>query len=120
MIKRSEIVGNLLPGHVEFDDYFQLHIEKFFTVEVDEVHVYHHDGYIYGMQFIYRDSFGIKDKETFKGGLHMPKNYTKDQFSCAKLTLASDEFIKECYVDGYEYISFIKMVTNKGKEITVG
>jgi len=82
--------------------------------------IYHYNGYIYGLQFRYRDSFGIRDKEVFKGGLHLPKVYNQNQFSVAKLTLANDETIGEVYLDGYEYISYVKMVTNKKKVLEVG
>ena len=71
LVKRSQIIGSVQNAYTEFDDYFEKHVEKFFTPEVDEIFVCHHQGYIFGTRFIFRDSWGKTNKETYKGDLHM-------------------------------------------------
>lgn len=120
IIKRSEIAGFVEHGQVEFDDYFEKHIEKFFTPEFQEFNVYHHQGYIYGIQILYRDSWGKTHKETFKGELHMAPNVAKEHCERSKIVLAYDEFIKEAFVEAGEYVTFLKIVTNKDQVLSVG
>jgi len=120
IIKRGEIAGFTEHGHSEFDDYFEQHTEKFFTPEFQEINVYHHQGYIYGMQVIYRDSWGKTHKETFKGNLHMAPNVAKEHCERAKIVLVYDEFIKEAFVEAGEYVTFFKIVTNKGQTLQIG
>jgi len=120
IIKRSEIAGFIEHGYAEFDDYFEKHTEKFFTPEFQEVNIYHHQGYVYGMQVIYRDSWGVTHKETFKGELHMAPNVAKEHCERAKLVLTYDEFIKEALVEAGEYVTFLKISTNKGQSLQIG
>jgi len=120
MIHRSKAVGIVAEGYTEFDDYFEKHIEKFFTPELHEITIYYGPGYIVGLQVIYRDSWGKYDKETYKGELHMPQNINKANCSVGKLTLEYDDYIKEIYVDGTEYITYLKIVSFKGKQLEVG
>jgi hypothetical protein len=104
----------------EFDDYFEKHVEKFFTPEIHEVNIYHAQGYIFGLQVVYRDSWGKFEKETYRGELHLPKNVSKSNCSVAKLSIEYDDYIKELYVDGTEYITYLKMVSQKGKILEIG
>jgi hypothetical protein len=119
-IKRTEALGSMHTGYTEFDDYFEKHVEKFFTPEISDITLYHHEGYIFGLQLIYRDSWGKTFKETYKGDLHMAHNVDKAHCKSSKFTLAYDENITEINVEGTEYITFLKFVTNKGQVLEVG
>jgi len=120
IIKRSAISGSLSHGYTEFDDYFEKHVEKFFTPEIDELYLYYHEGYIFGLQAVYRDSWGKTHKETYKGDIHMANGVTKENCQRAKLKMSYDEYIKEAYVEAGEYVTFLKLVTNLGQTIQVG
>jgi hypothetical protein len=119
-IKRTEASGSMHTGYTEFDDYFQKHVEKFFTPEINEITLYHHEGYIFGLQLTYRDSWGKSFKETYKGDLHMAHNVDKAHCKSSNVLLAYDEYIKEVNVEGTEYITFLKFITNKGQVLEVG
>jgi Jacalin-like lectin domain. len=120
IIKRTEMIGHISPGQTEFDDYFEKHIEKFFTPEIHEITIFHSPGYILGMHTIYRDPWGKMDKETYKGNVHLPKGLDPKQCASSKLTFDYDDYLKEIYVDGDEYIWYLKFVSNKGKVLEVG
>lgn len=122
LFKRTEIVGTINKDeHTEFDDYFEKHADQFFTPAVHEVLIYSSGGLICGIQMSYRDSWGkTTEKEMYKGDLHMPKHLLNSNLKLSKLTLDFDEHITEAYVDGKEYISYVKLVTNKGRQLEAG
>lgn len=120
IIKRTGVVGNLQHGYTEFDDYFEKHINKFFTPEIDELLIYHHQGYIFGLQALYRDSWGKTHKETYKGGLYMAKGVQKEHCAVEKATYDFGEHIKDIFIEGSEYITYLKLVSNKGNVLEVG
>jgi hypothetical protein len=120
IIKRSAVTGSLIHGYTEFDDYFEKHVEKFFTPEMDELYLYYHEGYIFGLQAAYRDSWGKTNKETYKGEIHMANGVTKENCQRLKLKMSYDEYIKEAYIEAGEYVTFLKFVTNLGQTIQVG
>lgn len=120
IIKRTEASGSVEMGTTEFDDYFEKHVEKFFTPEIQEIILYHYQGYVFGLQFLYRDSWGKTNKETYKGEVHMADNVDKKNCECAKMTLNFDEYVKEVYVQTNEYVNFLKFVTNQGNVLEIG
>lgn len=120
IFKRTELNGTIKGGYTEFDDYFETHVEKFFTPEINDITVFYSPGYVLGMQTVYRDPWGKTDKETYKGKLHLPKGLDPKQLASTKLTFDYDDYIKEIYVDGTEYICYLKIVSNKGKTLEVG
>lgn len=120
IIKRTEAAGFPMAGTTEFDDYFEKHVEKFLTPEIQEILLYHHQGYVFGLQALYRDTWGKANKETFKGDLHMADNVDKKNCECAKLTLGFDEHVKEIFVEANEYVTYIRFVTNQKHILEVG
>jgi len=120
LIKRTDVTGSISHGYTEFDDYFGKHVDKFFTPEIDELYIYYHEGYVFGLQAIYRDSWGKTNKETYKGELHMASNVTKENCQRLKMKLTYDEYIKEAYVEAGEYVTFLKFVTNNKQTIQIG
>jgi hypothetical protein len=120
MIKRTSMIGNHNLQNQEFDDYFEKHIEKFFTPEINEIVVYHSPGYLLGIHVVYRDPWGKFDKETYKAGVHLPKSLNPKTCGQSSLKFEYDEFPKEIFVDGTEYISYLKVVSSKGKVLEVG
>lgn len=120
LIKRTEVVGNLNEVSTAFDDFFEKHTEKFFTPEIHEMIFFYSPGYIHGLQFIYRDPWGKMDKETYKGNIQLPRSINPKECQQSKITFDYDEFPKEIYVDGQEYIQYIKIVSSKNKKIEIG
>lgn len=120
MIKRTSVIGSHNLQNIEFDDYFEKHTEKFFTPEINEIVIYHSPGYILGIHIIYRDPWGKVDKETYKGAIHLPKSVNPKTCAQSKITFDYDEFPREMYVDGSEYICYLKIVSSKEKVLEVG
>jgi hypothetical protein len=120
ILQRTGMIGDYNEDYTTFDDYFEKHTEKFFTPEMHEITIYHSPGYILGLHCTYRDPWGKFDKETYKGNVQLPKNMNAKNCESVKLTFEYDDFPKEIYIDGTEYIHYIKIVSSKGKKIEVG
>ena len=119
-IERSAIIGRQEMDTVEFDDYFEKHADKFFSPEIDEIFLYYTQSYLVGIQAFYRDSWGREDRETYKGSLHMSKSSQNRDYFWTSLKLEFDDFIKEIYTEGEDFITYLKIVSYKGKAIEVG
>lgn len=120
-VKRTEVIGAIEAGITEFDDYFEKHAEKFFTLETQEIDVYHYQGYVFGIQSTYRDSWGKNTKEYYKAKLNMAHNVDKNGCQCTKLTFGFGEHVTEAYVEtAGENISFLKIKTNQGHVLEIG
>jgi len=120
MVLRSELIGKMYSNHREFDDYFEKHVEKFFSPEMHEIRLFHDDYNLFGLQVIYRDPWGtMLEKETYEGDLHLSKNICGN-FSKTVLNLEYDDYITEAYIDCQDRITFMKLITNNGKVVQVG
>lgn len=120
-VKRTEVIGTIDAAITEFDDYFEKHVEKFFTLETQEIDVYHYQGYIFGIQSTYRDTWGKNSKESYKAKLHMATNVDKNGCQCEKLVFGFGEFVKEILVEtAGENISFLKIRTNMDHVLEIG
>jgi len=121
-IQRTGIVGALDLGSKEFDDYFEIHIDKFFTPELHELTFYHDNKSVYGLQLVYRDAWGTlgMEKETYKGKLHLSNKISPASCLKSTLTLEYDEYLKQLYVDGQEQITYIKLVTSENRVLELG
>jgi len=120
MVLRSEMIGEIGSGQHQFDDYFEKHVEKFFTPEIHQITFFHDDYNLIGLQTTYRDPWGTMiEKETYHGDLHLSKNicgyYTK-----SVLNLAYDEYLTELYIDAQDRITFVRLVTNNGQVLQLG
>ncbi len=120
MVLRSKMIGQIYSNHHEFDDYFEKHVDKFFSPEMDEIHLFHDDFNVFGLQVIYRDPWGtMSQKETYKGDLHLSKNICGN-YRKTVLPLEFDEYITEAYIDCQDRVTFMKLVTNSGKVVQLG
>lgn len=120
-VLRTPLIGPKEMAETEFDDYFEKHASKFFTPEVDQVHLYYTPDYLLGLQFCYRDSWGRGERENYKGNLHMNKFFNPKEFPCVSMKLEFDELIKEIYVEGSStHVTYIKLVTNKAQKVEFG
>jgi len=119
-IERTPIIGAKEMEMVEFDDYFEKHVDKFLSSEIDEIFLYFIQDYLVGLQFCYRDSWGREDRETYKGNCHMSKSEGLKNYFWSSMKLDFDEYVKEIYGEGDNYVTYLKLVTNKGKMIECG
>ena len=119
-VELSSIIGKQEMDTVEFDDYHEKHAEKFFTPEINEIFVYYTGEYLVGLQAHYRDSWGQKDREVYKGNLHMSESSANNEYQCSSIKLDFDDYIKQVYAEGQDYISYFKIVSYKGKVIEFG
>lgn len=119
-IERTPIIGTKEMDMIEFDDYFEKHVDKFLTPEVDEIFLYFTSEYLVGVQFCYRDSWGRQERETYKGNRHMSKSENLKNYYWSSMKMDFDEYIKEVYGEGETHVTYLKVVTNKGKTIECG
>ena len=116
---RTSISGIYKDGSLEFDDFYENLKDMFFTPELDEMKVWHTDDYIWGIQIIYRDTWG-KDKEYYKGNPHYGKNQSPNNFLLSSLKLNYDDNIVEIRVNEGAIITGLYIKTFLGKEFKVG
>jgi len=121
-IQKTGVIGFLEFGQKEFDDYFEVHLEKFFTPELHEFIFYHDNKNVYGLQLIYRDAWGTMgmEKETYKGNLHLSNKISPTSCLKSHLTLEYDEYLKELYVDGQDQITYMRLVTSEARILELG
>jgi len=120
MVMRSEMIGEIGSGQHQFDDYFEKHVEKFFTPEIHQITFFHDDYDLIGLQTTYRDPWGTMiEKETYLGDLHLSKNICR-YHTKSVLNFAYDEYLTELYIDAQDRITFIKLVTNNGQVLQLG
>jgi hypothetical protein len=120
LIKRSDVIGNVNEGWTEADDYMEQQSEKFLSSEIEELSVYHYQGHIFGFRAIYRDSWGKDNREIYKGNMHMAANIAKETCEVTKMTLGFGENIVKVLVEGGEFVTYLKLVTNQGKVLELG
>jgi len=119
-IQRTPLIGSKDMDVKEFDDYFEKHVDKFFTPEVDEINLYYTDGFLLGLQLGYRDTWGRTERETYRGNRHLHKEYNYKALPTMTLKLDTDELIKEIYAEGANFVTYLRIVTNKQQAIQFG
>ena len=119
-IERTSLIGMKEFDLIEFDDYFEKHSDKFLSPEIDEIIIYFTADYLVGLQFTYRDMWGRDDREKYNGKSHVSKSACFNNYQSASLTLDFDDFIKEIYSEGYDYVAYLKIVSYKGRTIECG
>lgn len=119
-IDRTPLIGAKEADLVEFDDYFEKHSDKFFTPEIDEIFLYFTKEYLVGLQFCYRDSWGREEREIYKGNRHMSKSESLKNYFWSSMKLDFDDYIKEVYAEGGSHVTYLKIISYKGKVIECG
>ena len=116
---RTPIVGAYKEGSLEFDDYYEKLHSMFLTPELDEIKIWHTNDYLWGIQIIFRDSWG-KDKEYYKGNPHLGRNQSQNNFLLSSFKLSYDDNIIEIRGSEGSVITGLYIKTFLGREFKVG
>ena len=116
---RTPILGMYKDGSVEFDDYYEKLQDIFLTPEIDEIKIWHTNDYLWGIQIIYRDSWG-KQKEYYKGNPHLGRNQSSNNFTLSTFKLRYDDNIVEIRGNEGIIITGLHIKTFLGREFKVG
>lgn len=117
---RTDLIGSIPPYSNEFDDYYEKLQATYFTPEIQDITFFFNDVSILGTTLTYRDAWGKSEKETYKGNLHLPSNMYPNSYQSKKIAFDFEDFLKEAYLEGEDRVTYLKLVSSKGKTIELG